>query len=791
LKGFLLAAQNRMHEAISWFDRALAIDSSFGNAWLGRGLCRIRLGDSKGGREDLLMAAALEPQRAELRSYLGKAYANVGDFHHATQELQRAENLDPHDPTAWLYSALLKQGRNQINDAIRDLEKSEELNDNRSVYRSQLLLDQDQAVRSASLATMYQDDGMFDVSLNEASRAVNYDYDNYSAHLFLADSYEQLSDPNEINLRYETPAESEYLVANLLAPVGAGTLSPTISQDEYSKLFMHDGPGVTSDTDYLGRGAWTESGAQFGTFGNFSYDFEAFYHSDPGQWVDNNIEQRQLSLTVKQQLSLKDSVYLNVEQYDSDFGDVQQYYSPPQANPDFQANEKQDPIIVIGYNHEWAPGIHTLFLGAKLNDTASFDSGSQDALLAHMPIINGVPTLTALNDVSMTENYEDRLNIYSSELQQIFELPDHTTIIGTRIQYGNFNTFDLQDPGDDPNPFSTPAVDQNFDSLFKRFSFYGYHQWQIFDSLQIIGGLDYDQIIYPENFRIAPLSGNETMERQFSPKAGLIFTPMADTTVRFAYTKSLSGASLDQSYQIEPSQVAGFIQNYRSIIPESIAGGNAGARFETYDLSLEQKFKTGTYLTLSGEILNSTVDRIDGFYTYFPQPPNPTPPANASEIGEDLNYQEKSLQFTANQLLGKEWSFGLIYRLSQAVLNDNYPSVPHSLPVPFTNFQPRQRTQGILNSLDLTAIYNHPCGFFVEGEALWYAQNNDGYSPAEPGDEFLQYNAFVGYRSPGRNVEISFGLLNITDQGYNLNPLNVYNELPISRTLAARLQFNF
>jgi hypothetical protein len=45
LKGFLLASQNRTREAISWFNRSLAIDSAFGNAWLGRGLCRIRLGD--------------------------------------------------------------------------------------------------------------------------------------------------------------------------------------------------------------------------------------------------------------------------------------------------------------------------------------------------------------------------------------------------------------------------------------------------------------------------------------------------------------------------------------------------------------------------------------------------------------------------------------------------------------------------------------------------------------------------------------------------------------------------
>ncbi len=104
-----------------------------------------------------------------------------------------AEKLDPQDPTPWLYSALLNQENNRINDAIRDLEKSQALNDNRSVYRSQLLLDQDQAVRSANLAAMYQDAGMDDVALREASRAVNYDYANYSAHLFLANSYNATS----------------------------------------------------------------------------------------------------------------------------------------------------------------------------------------------------------------------------------------------------------------------------------------------------------------------------------------------------------------------------------------------------------------------------------------------------------------------------------------------------------------------------------------------------------------------------------------------------------------------
>ena len=790
LKGFLFAAQNRTREAIVWFDRALAADSALGNAWLGRGLCKIRRGDAAGGREDLLVAAALEPQRAELRSYLGKAYANAGDAARAAKEFQLAKKLDPNDPTAWLYSALLDQQDNLINDAIRDLEKSEALNGNRSVYRSQLLLDQDQAVRSASLATMYKDAGMFDVSVREAARAVNDDYANYSAHLFLADSYNELRDPNEINLRYETPAESEYLVANLLAPVSAGPLSPAISQGEYSRLFARDGFGVTSSTEYLSRGAWTESGAQFGTFGDFSYDLEAFYRSDPGQRVNDDIEQRQLSLTLKQQLTPQDSVYLDVQQYEAESGDVFQHYDPGMSNPDARVKETQDPTVSLGYDHEWSPGVHTLFLATRLNDTTSFTNPAAPALVAFRPDVTpGVPMLTSVWGLTMHEDFVSRLTIYSGELQQIWEQPEHTTVVGARLQYGHIDTFDLQDTPSTLGPIfpdpPAPAAEQDFNSLFKRVSFYGYHQWQVFEPLQLIGGAAYDRITFPENFRTAPVSGSETTKDQLSPKAGLIWTPAENTTVRFAYTRSLSGASVDQSYQLEPSQVAGFIQNYRSVIPESISGANAGAGFETFDLSLEQRFRTGTYLGISGEILNSTVGRVDGAFDSF------TPPAVPSGLRENLDYWEKSLQITANQLLGKEWSLGARYRLSQAVLNDDFVDVPDSLPDGFVNFQPSQRTQAILNHLDLTAIYNNPSGFFAEGEALWFAQTNDGYTPAEPGDDFWQFNLFAGYRSPRRKAELTVGLLNIAGQDYKLNPLNIYNELPRSRTLAVRLQFNF
>src|SRR5207244_13152494 len=130
---------------------------------------------------------------------------------------------------------------------VGNLEKSKEVNENRRLFRSKLLLDEDQAVRGANLASVYQDAGIFtwnknvavsDWSVREASRAVNYDYANYSAHQFLANSYDALRDPTRFNLRYETVWFNELLLANLLAPVGAGSVSQDISQQEYFKMFQ-------------------------------------------------------------------------------------------------------------------------------------------------------------------------------------------------------------------------------------------------------------------------------------------------------------------------------------------------------------------------------------------------------------------------------------------------------------------------------------------------------------------------------------------------------------------------
>jgi len=102
-----------------------------------------------------------------------------------------------------------------------------------------------------------------------------------------------------------------------------------------------------------------------------------------------------------------------------------------------------------------------------------------------------------------------------------------------------------------------------------------------------------------------------------------------------------------------------------------------------------------------------------------------------------------------------------------------------------------QHNSARLNQLNLYAIYSQPCGFFSRFEAIWSQQSNMGYSPALPGDDFWQFNIFAGYRFYHRAAEAQIGLLNIGDENYKLNPLNLYNELPRERTLSVLFKFYF
>jgi Tfp pilus assembly protein PilF len=831
LKGFLLAAQNKTHEAIDWFNHAIAADSALGNAWLGRGLCKIRLGWSaavpsrsaygvpalagsaplsssdlgstnvrraKAGTpyavpqsalEDLLVAAALEPQRSLLRSYLGKAYGNAGDGERAAHEFDLAKRLDPNDPTPWLYSALLHREENRINEGLNDLERSVELNDNRRVYRSRLLLDEDRAVRSSSLANLYQSAGMNEVAVREAARAVSYDYGNYSGHLFLSDSFNALRDPTRFNLRYETVWFNELLLANLLSPVGGTPLSQHISQQEYSRLFTRDRIGLSTDSSYRSDGQYRELASQFGVVGNFSYAFDLDYQHNDGVRPNNELDRIEWYTTLKYQLTPRDSLFLLTKYQDFHSGDNFQYYDPTaSARPNFNFDEFQSPIILGGYHHQWTPGSHTLFLGGRLENDQRFSDKA-----VPLPVLfkdnSGIlfppGTVTAHGSVSFDASLRSQFEAWTAELQQIQQSARQTLIVGGRLQSGNLDTRSLlTNPSAATNLFNMPAADAHSVDDFARATAYAYYTVEpIRESrLLLTAGLAYDYVHYPLNFRAPPIQTGETSRRQWSPKAALIWTPAPELTLRGVYTRSLGGVTLDESFRLEPSQLAGFSQTFRTIIPESLVGSVSAPAFETWGAALDWYFNTRTYIGLQADLLSSKVSQTIGVFDFN----DFTPPIVPSSTPQRLNYREQSAAVTVNQLLTDEWSLGAQYRFAHSSLDSIFPAIATFLPPPAN-----RSDEADLHRLSLNVLFNHPSGFYALAESQSFFQHNASSVTRLPGDSFQQLNFFAGYRFRQERAEITVGALNVTDQDYRLNPLSVYQELPRKRVFYARVRFRF
>jgi outer membrane receptor protein involved in Fe transport len=304
-------------------------------------------------------------------------------------------------------------------------------------------------------------------------------------------------------------------------------------------------------------------------------------------------------------------------------------------------------------------------------------------------------------------------------------------------------------------------------------------------ALRLTAGLSYDHLTFPANADLPPLTDAESHRSQFSPKAALDFAPWRGGHLRAAYSRSLGGLYFDNSVRLEPAQLAGFTTAFRSLIPESVAGLVPGTEFETWGVGFDQSISTGTYFGIAGEILKSNGERGVGALTNslpIPLPDSPT------MTRQELDFRERSLSAYVNQLVGRRWSFGASYRLSEAELTTVFADLPESAAgVSALN----QNERAVLGQLQFSAIFNHETGCFAQWHSDFFHQTNFGYTPIRPDDAFWQHNVFVGYRFPHRRAEIRLGVLNLTDRDYRLNPLNLQSELPRSRTFMASLKLNF
>jgi outer membrane receptor protein involved in Fe transport len=335
-----------------------------------------------------------------------------------------------------------------------------------------------------------------------------------------------------------------------------------------------------------------------------------------------------------------------------------------------------------------------------------------------------------------------------------------------------------------------PPTYQYVEAGMERLSAYAYWTWEAVPRLWLTPGVAYDRLEYPRHLRHPPIASGEKETEQVSPKGAFTWSPLSEVTLRGAYAWSLGGVSFDESFRLEPTQLAGFSQGFRTLMPETSVGSVSAPWFETVGLGLDLSFKTRTYVTLQGQFLNSEVGREVGAFESAPFPFF----VRASSLWEDLRYHEQFCSAALNQLVADKWSFGLRYQFAHAELERDLPEVP---PAVFGGA--RRLDEGDLHQAGLVARWNHPSGWFANVDLMWYLQSssfrtNQGQSTVTtelPGEEFPQLNLVAGYRFKRQRGEIAIGGLNLTGEDYRLNPINLYSELPRERVFYARLRLRF
>ncbi|MCU0777343.1 MAG: TonB-dependent receptor [Akkermansiaceae bacterium] len=780
LKGYLEMAGNRMPEAQRFFSEALAIDPALGNAWLGRGLAYFQQQDRAAALRSITIAAAVEPNRSFLRSYLGKAFAENRMPERADRELGLARKLDPGDPTAPLYQALLDQRENRNNRGIGNLEESIALNDNRAIFRSGFLLDKDRSVREANLAALYKNAGMTEVSLEEARRAVVSDYLNPSAHLFLSNSVNALRDPRRVSLRYETPWFNELLIANLLSPSGTDLLPQNISQQEYTDLFPVNRFSFSNRTSYRSDGEFLSTGTVRTRSGKTSValDYEIF--TADGYRPNEDSERYTGYLQMKHALTPRDSFYMNLKFEELESGDLRQLFDLSTYDSDFRGEQTQAPLAIFGYQHEWTPQSRTLILGGALKDDLSVrDLGGGTLAMLVDP---SVPGLQAPASFEADVYQERETDVYFGEIQQIWSDETQTLLAGARFNTGSFptsNTFSNQTlAGILPSDPFTLMADPDYD----RWVAYVYYTRELWKGFWATAGLAYDWQEYPLNSSLPPASDEQENSSEWLPKAGLVWTPMDELTLRLGYARSQAGATFDESVRLEPTQVAGFTQSFRTLINESLAGGLPSPLFDIGGASVSYKLPTDTYLGAEGFVRTTSAVKgvgvlgVDtGTFVYD----------DSFQLREDLDYEEWGGSVYINQLIGDEWALGARYTYTNGELDRSLPELAAAA---ITGFSSSEASD--LHQAETYLIWNHESGWFSRLNARFFSQDNEGYTPARAGDSWTQLDISAGKRLFNNRGALEIGVLNLAGDDYQFNPLLTLPDFPRERVFYVEMRID-
>ncbi|MDG4597933.1 MAG: tetratricopeptide repeat protein [Candidatus Contendobacter sp.] len=508
--GFLQLARFRIDEARDAFQAAIGQDSTLGLPHLGLGLVLFRRNQTDAAVAEMRQATLLEPMVSLYNSYLGKAFYEVKDDRRAQKYLDAAKQLDPRDPTPWFYNAIRLQSINRPIEAVQELQKSVELNDDRGVYRSRLLLDEDLAARAATLGRIYNEVGFTELGLQQGWQSVTRDPTNYSAHRLLADSYAALPG-------VEAARASELLQAQLLQPVNITPVSPRMAETkllipsggpitpslyEFNPLFVQNQPTLFFSGLGGSQDTWGDELIVSGLGDRFSYSLGQLHYQSNG-YRDNN--------------DLKNDLY--------------NLFAQVAVTPDFNLQaEYRHRETTSGDLRSQFDGSFFRFERRNINqDTARvgarYSLSPQTDLIASVIYVDRDSTLQGLS-----YKLDTRSEGTQAEAQLLYKAEPFNLITGL----GGYSlNIDLTDQ---PN---TKATQQNI---------YGYGYIKIPDNVIWTVGLSYESDENP----------NANLNK-LNPKLGVQWAINDQISLRAAAFQTVKRAFAAEQ-TIEPTQVAGFNQ---------------------------------------------------------------------------------------------------------------------------------------------------------------------------------------------------------------------------------------
>jgi tetratricopeptide (TPR) repeat protein len=765
--GFADLAEFRTAEAKDSFTRAVALDPADPLPRLGRGLALIHEGALERGRREIEVAVGLDSGNALLRAYLGKAYFEEKRDPLDADQFSMAKELDPLDPTAYLYDAIRKQTENEPIAALRDLRASIERNDNRAVYRSRQLLDQDRAARGTSLARIYDDLGFQQQGVNEATQSLSLDPSNASAHRFLSDNYQGIR-------RREVSRVSELLQAQMLQDVNINPVQPSISEtnlniitrggptdagfSEFTPLFESNGvqfnaTGFGGNNDTFGG-----EGVVSALYDGLSISGGAYHYETDGWRTNNDLNHDIQELYTQYAVTPDLNVQLEYRHRESDFGDLEFDFDPNDFLPNLKNDFNQD-LARVGVRYSPTSNSDVLLSYIYTHRDGSIRDSSPSELFG--PFLPGEEKLDQpLHDQDSNQ----------AEAQYIFRADWFNVLAG--FGYANVDGdegIQLDFEADDPAFGSIPLIDVRTPFNVDDYRGYVYANINIPDPVTWTIGLNYTDFSEERNVHDELLGEENKISNdvsRFNPKIGVQWNITPDVRIRAAYFETVKQA-LASNRTLEPTQVAGFNQLFDE------ANGTKSHRY-----GFGSDWQITPDLSIGGEVTWRDIKEplIDGTQNEF-----------VKDHSEEQLHQAYLYWTPFDELAVR---VGFAY--------DEYKKVSDDISVRVGNQDPiKVETY----SVPVGLTYFHPSGFFAAANATFVDQNVDRLEEFENQghDNFFVVDLGIGYRFPKRLGMASLQVQNLLDEGmdYQDDSFREFQEEPSvgpyfpDRTILGRVTLNF